>query len=104
MDLKYTRHVNKALEVAHTEAKFRRHEFVAPEHLLYALMQQEDFVYSLGDMACNIEKMEKNVKEVLTTRFEVLPEGMQYEPENSVQMTEIFIKANVIVASPAPMR
>ena len=75
MDLKYTKHVNKALEVAHTEAKFRR----------------------LEDMACNINKLEKNVKEVLNTKFEVLPEGTQYEPENSTQMAEIFIKAHMIV-------
>ena len=97
MDLKYTKHVNKALEVAHTEAKFRRHEFVTPEHLLYALIQQDEFVYALEDMACNINKLEKNVKEVLNTKFEVLPEGTQYEPENSTQMAEIFIKAHMIV-------
>ena len=97
MDLKYTKHVNKALEVAHTEAKFRRHEFVTPEHLLYALMQQDEFVYALEDMACNINKLEKNIKEVLNTKFEVLPEGTQYEPENSTQMAEIFIKAHMIV-------
>ena len=97
MDLKYTKHVNKALEVAHTEAKFRRHEFVTPEHLLYALMQQDEFIYALEDIACNIDKLEKKIKDVLNTKFEVLPEGTQYEPENSSQMAEIFIKAHMIV-------
>ena len=98
MDLKYTKHVNKALEVAHTEAKFRRHEFVTPEHLLYALIQQDEFVYALEDMACNIGKLEKKIKEILNTKFEVLPEDTQYEPENSSQMAEVFLKAHLIVS------
>lgn len=96
--MKYTKHVNKALEVAHTEAKFRRHEFVTPEHLLYALIQQDEFVYALEDMACNIGKLEKNIKEILNTTFEVLPEDTQYEPENSSQMAEVFLKAHLIVS------
>lgn len=98
MDLKYTKHVNKALEVAHTEAKFRRHEFVTPEHLLYALIQQDEFVYALEDMACNIGKLEKKIKEILNTKFEILPEDTQYEPENSSQMAEVFLKAHLIVS------
>ena len=98
MDLKYTKHVNKALEVAHTEAKFRRHEFVTPEHLLYAFIQQDEFVYALEDMACNIGKLEKKIKEILNTTFEVLPEDTQYEPENSSQMAEVFLKAHLIVS------
>lgn len=95
MELKYSKHVNKALEVAHTEAKYRRHEFVTPEHLLHAMLQQDEFLCAMDEFGRSAEELKFNLKSVFSTQFEQVPEDLDYEPENSQQTMEVFYNAQV---------
>lgn len=95
MDIKYSKHVNKALEVAHTEAKYRRHEFVTPEHLLHAMLQQDEFLCAMDEFGRSAEELKFNLKSVFSTQFEQVPEDLVYEPENSQQITELFLNAQI---------
>lgn len=98
MDIKYSKDVNKAIEVAHAEAKYRRHEFVCPEHLLHAMLQQDEFLCALDNISCDTEELKADLKDVLTNRFEQMPEDIQYEPENSQQTIELFLNAQMAVS------
>lgn len=95
MDLKYSKHVNKALEVAHTEAKYRRHEFVTPEHLLHAMLQQDEFLCAMDEFGRSAEELKFNLKNVLSAEFDKVPDDIEYEPVNSQQTTELFLNAQV---------
>lgn len=97
MDFKYNNDIKETIEAAHNEAKAMRHEFVTPEHILYVLMKQDEFIYALEDVAANIDGLNAEIGKYLESEPEKLPENIEYEPENSQQMSEMFFKAHLVV-------
>lgn len=47
MDIKNTIFVNQAFASAQRKAESYRHEFIMPEHLLSAILEQEPFINTL---------------------------------------------------------
>ena len=74
-----------------------RHEFVTPEHLLLALMVEDDnFSHILNifyDADSFITEIEKHLAEM-----ESMPDEIDYNPEFSVQMCELLDKSGELVA------
>ena len=97
MDFKYNNDIKETIEAAHNEAKAMRHEFVTPEHILYVLLKQDEFIYALEDVAANIDGLKADIGKYLESEPEKLPENIEYEPENSQQMSEMFFKAHLVV-------
>lgn len=93
MDFIYSIFVKHALEKAHKEAKLRRHEFVTPEHLLLAMLQQEEFLSSIDEVGENAEAIKKEINDFISNNFEKVPEDINYEPTNSEQTQEILINS-----------
>ena len=87
-EIKQTLRVSRALNKAYEYCKEYRHEFIMPEHLLLALLEEFNF-----NAAVNIfyspYQLEDRIKEYLEG-VESLPEGTEYVPEASAQMGKVI--------------
>ena len=87
-EIKQTLRASRALNKAYECCKEYRHEFIMPEHLLLALLEEFNF-----NAAVNIfyspYQLEDRIKEYLGS-VESLPEGTEYVPETSAQMGRVI--------------
>ena len=87
-EIKQTLRVSRALNKAYECCKEYRHEFIMPEHLLLALLEEFNF-----NAAVNIfyspYQLEDRIKEYLEG-VESLPEGTEYVPETSAQTGKVI--------------
>lgn len=79
-----SRLLNKALECC----KSYRHEFIMPEHLLFVLIDDENFNSALN-IFYSPEDLAEKVEEFLE-KIERVPEDVDYEPEVSAQMSKVI--------------
>ena len=96
-EIKQTLRASKALNKAYDCCKLYRHEFIMPEHLLLALIEEFNFNAALNIFYSPFQ-LEERVKEYLES-VEALPEGTEYAPETSVQMSKVLELAVQTVAS-----
>lgn len=87
-EIKQTLRASRVLNKAYEWCKEYRHEFIMPEHLLLALLEEFNF-----NAAVNIfyspYQLEDRIKKYLES-VESLPEGTEYVPETSVQMGKVI--------------
>ena len=87
-EIKQTLRASRVLNKAYECSKEYRHEFIMPEHLLLALLEEFNF-----NAAVNIfyspYQLEDRIKEYLGG-VESLPEGTEYVPETSAQMGRVI--------------
>ena len=69
-----------------------RHEFLMPEHLLYALLKDLTFCDVLDNYTSST-LLRTNLRRYLKT-LEYVPEGLEYQPELSFQFTELVDLGN----------
>ena len=67
-----------------------RHEFITPEHLLSALLEQVPFQDALADCFCEEEVLTFAMNDYLEKDMERVPPGIEYEPEISGQFSELL--------------
>ena len=87
-EIKQTLRASRVLNKAYEWCKEYRHEFIMPEHLLLALLEEFNF-----NAAVNIfyspYQLEDRIKKYLES-VESLPEGTEYVPETSAQMGRVI--------------
>ena len=87
-EIKQTLRASRVLNKAYECSKEYRHEFIMPEHLLLALLEEFNF-----NAAVNIfyspYQLEDRIKDYLDG-VESLPEGTEYVPETSAQMGRVI--------------
>ena len=88
-----SRLLNKALECC----KSYRHEFIMPEHLLFVLIDDDNFNSALN-IFYSPQVLAEKVEEFLE-QMERVPDDVEYEPEVSVQMSKVIESAVQDVAS-----
>jgi len=76
--------VQATLNLALSEAKRRRHEFVCIEHLLFALLQDKDAGAAIVHCGGDIARLKKALEEFFDTHMERLPAGMEREPQQTL--------------------
>ncbi|MGE5301737.1 MAG: ATP-dependent Clp protease ATP-binding subunit ClpA [Alphaproteobacteria bacterium] len=81
--------LNKALN----EAKQRRHEYVCLEHLLYALLQDKDASSVIVNCGGDIERLRNSLEEFFKGHLEVLPEGLNQEPQQTLSFHRVLQRA-----------
>jgi ATP-dependent Clp protease ATP-binding subunit ClpA len=81
--------LNKALN----EAKRRRHEYVCLEHLLYALLQDKDASSVIINCGGDIEQLRKSLEEFFKGHLEILPEGLNQEPQQTLSFHRVLQRA-----------
>ena len=79
--------LNKALECC----RDYRHEFIMPEHMLIALIEDESFYAALSNFY-NPNELRENIEEFMIQQ-ESIPIDMEYEPEVSFQMSAVIENA-----------
>ena len=81
------------LNTALKEAKRRRHEYVCLEHLLYALLQDKDASKTIVNCGGNIEQLKKSLEEFFNGQMEILPEGLNQEPQQTLGFHRLLQRA-----------
>lgn len=92
-----TASVNDAFNVAHHKALHYRHEFIMPEHLLAAFLEQAPFIDTLKECLSNIPELCDSLEHFLSQDVERIPDGMDYEVELSEQFNQMISHAYVIM-------
>ena len=96
-EIRQTERAARILNKAYECCKGYRHEYIMPEHLLLALIEDFNFNAALNIFYSPFQ-LEERVKEYLEG-VESLPEGTEYIPETSVQMGKVLELAVQFVVS-----
>ena len=90
MDIQNTVHVNSAFTYAQKKAISYRHEFITPEHLLSAFLEQSPFANALNMCFCDTQELAFSLENYFTEELESVPADMDYELEVSTQLNELI--------------
>lgn len=97
--MKQTEYTQIALQTAADRALQDRCEFILPEHLLLAFLEQEPFASTFDELFLNMEKLRKELETYLESQ-EKVPENIpDYEIGVSSQTDEIIRFASYTLAS-----
>lgn len=97
MDIQNTEYVNSALSSAQRKALSYRHEFIMPEHLLSALLEQSLFLNVLQEFFCDAEELSLSLESYFTEKLEGISKDVDYELEISAQLNEVIQHAYLMV-------
>ncbi|RME29736.1 MAG: AAA family ATPase, partial [Deltaproteobacteria bacterium] len=81
-----------------TEARRRRHELITPEHVLYAMLENAKAVEILKACGADLDVLGKQLDAYLDSLDQV-PEGREFDIEQTVALTRILQRAAVHVQS-----
>ncbi len=87
-EIKQTQRAAKVLHIAMEYCRKDRNEFVTPEHLLLAMLREENFVHILSDFYEPDLLADRLIEEIV--KVETVPEGQEYEPETSTQLGQVI--------------
>lgn len=96
MDIQNTLAVNQALASAQHKAIQYRHEFITPEHLLSAFMEQTPFVNALEEFCFDTHEFSLSIENYLIEEMERVPKELEYELEISSQLSELLQHAYLV--------
>ena len=95
--------ISKELELtfaaAVKEAKAKRHEFFTMEHLLYALLHDATGRRILHHCGADLEELKRRLTRFLSEKVEVLPEGVEQDPIQTVSVQRVLQRAIMHVQS-----
>ncbi|WP_303208898.1 AAA family ATPase [Bacteroides oleiciplenus] len=97
MDIQNTKYVSSAFSSAQKKALSYRHEFIMPEHLLNAFLEQPPFFNALQEFFCDVEELSLSLENYFTEELESIPEGVEYELEVSAQLNELIQHAYLMI-------
>nr|WP_320947048.1 AAA family ATPase [Bacteroides intestinalis] len=97
MDIQNTVHVNSAFTFAQKKAISYRHEFITPEHLLSAFLEQNPFTSALNMCFCDTQELAFSLENYFTEELESVPADMDYELEVSTQLNELIQHAYLMI-------
>lgn len=99
-EIKQTHRASRMLNKAYECSKEYRHEFIMPEHLLLMLIEDFNFNAALNIFYSPFQ-LEERIKEYLES-IETLPEGTEYIPMPSEQMSKVIeLSVQAVVSSDA---
>jgi len=85
--------LNTALGVAVTEAKKWRHEYLSTEHILYAILQDEEGCGIIANCGGNIGNLSVALESYFETQLESIPEEDNYELQQTVGFQRVLQRA-----------
>jgi ATP-dependent Clp protease ATP-binding subunit ClpA len=88
-----SKELESTLNIALKEAKKRRHEYVCLEHLLYALLQDKDASRAIINCGGDIDRLRKALDEFFNGQMDILPEGVDQEPHQTLGFHRILQRA-----------
>ena len=89
--------MNSAFTYAQKKAISYRHEFITPEHLLSAFLEQTPFANALNMCFCDTQELAFSLENYFTEELESVPADMDYELEVSTQLNELIQHAYLMI-------
>lgn len=93
MSINNTASLTTAFYWANKLAKHYRHEYIMPEHMLRALLNQSAFQIALGECLCDVQELVQPLELFFTEDLERMPEDLEYELEGSAQFKVLMHNA-----------
>ncbi|MCF7942701.1 MAG: ATP-dependent Clp protease ATP-binding subunit ClpA [Spirochaetia bacterium] len=87
--------VQEALGTAYLTAREHRHEYITPEHMLYAMLFYDETRFVLRECGVELEQLKENLEEYFEKRIPVLDLESDREPEQTVGFQDIIEQAVV---------
>ena len=87
--------LNQGFQRAFEAAKARRHEDVALEHLLLALLDDAHAAAALKGCGVALDALCKDLEAALASRFEPVPEGEAFQPHSTLGFVRVVERALV---------
>ncbi|MDP6558564.1 MAG: ATP-dependent Clp protease ATP-binding subunit ClpA [Candidatus Binatia bacterium] len=94
-----TKELEKVLKFAYQEAMQRHHEFVCIEHLLFALLQEQDASRTIVNCGGDIARLKNELEDFFKTRLESLPKGGDQRPQETLGFHRVLQRAILHVQS-----
>ena len=89
--------LSNALERITREATQKRHEYFTLEHMLLALLHDNETASIIEACSGNLEILEEELQNYLDSETSVLPPTVQRTPEHTVSVRRVFRSASVYV-------
>jgi ATP-dependent Clp protease ATP-binding subunit ClpA len=88
-----------AFNVAATDANSRRHEYITLEHLLYALLHDDNTVRIIEFCGGGSEEIKNGLHKFLSDQIAPLPEGTEINPEPTLAFQRTIQRAAIHIQS-----
>jgi ATP-dependent Clp protease ATP-binding subunit ClpA len=82
--------LNEILMAAFNEAKYKKHEYLTPEHLLYAMLQYEEAREIIEATGGNVRSLRHNIEEFFRDKMEIVEVD---EPKQSTGFQNVMERA-----------
>lgn len=89
----FSQEVEIAINVALNDASSRRHEYAGLEHLLYALLLDDDTRKHLKRAGARVDRLKADLEEFLQSKIEALRGNQVVQPDLSVSMQRVLNRA-----------
>jgi ATP-dependent Clp protease ATP-binding subunit ClpA len=97
--MKVSAEVEIACSLAAREAQTRRHDLLTVEHLLYALLHDDETAKVLRKAGGNVEKIKAELEKVLSQFIARVPDGVEVTPTASRGFQRVLQRAAIHVES-----
>ncbi len=88
-----SKELSATLGFAVREAKKRRHEYVCIEHLLFAILFDNDGIEIIESCGGSVEKLKNSLETFFNERMESVPEGNEYVLQQTVGFQRVIQRA-----------
>ncbi|MBE6050123.1 MAG: ATP-dependent Clp protease ATP-binding subunit ClpA [Clostridium sp.] len=90
--MKYSREVEEILGQMVIFARDKKHEYITPEHLLYSITFNDNFIEAFKTCNGDIDRLRKSIENYLDENIDVLDKG---DPEISYNLNQVLSNANL---------
>jgi len=97
--VRISRELEIGLALAVSEARKRRHEFLCVEHVLYALLHDDDVAEVIRHCGGDVERLKRDLERFFDERLEQLPEDVEVGPQQTVAFQRVIQRAAAHVQS-----
>src|SRR5215470_14515601 len=94
-----SRELEVSLGLALREAVRRHHEYLTLEHVLYALLHDDEVSEVIRHCGGNVDKLKQEVDQFLQEKLEKLAEDQQSEPTQTIGFRRVLQRAALHVQS-----
>jgi len=91
--------LEKALHIAYTDAKRRKHEFFTLEHLLFALLHMSQTTDVIAQCGGNVAQLKHELEDFLESHVEKLPSAFDRDPQQTLAIQRVLQRAALHVQS-----
>jgi ATP-dependent Clp protease ATP-binding subunit ClpA len=97
--MRISRELEISFALAVTEARRHRHEFLCVEHLLYALLHDDDVAEIVRQCGGDVEALKRALEVFFDEKLEKLPDGVEVAPQQTLGFQRVIQRAAAHVQS-----